>query len=124
MILPTHHAFPIYGVFSGFTQQFVPSTMQFNSIDIVDNEDLLMAIDWINNKTDSNSIIYGGLYFKGWMNTLLKDQRIFEYHNMDFSNNGIYIVLEVAEEVVDEIDSINSPVKLLFSQGVFKIIEK
>jgi hypothetical protein len=64
MILPTHHAFPIYGVFSGFTQQFVPSTMQFNSIDIVDNEDLLMAIDWINNKTDSNSIIYGGLYFK------------------------------------------------------------
>ena len=58
------------------------------------------------------------------MNTLLKDQRIFEYHNTDFSNNGIYIVLEVAEEVVDEIDSINSPVKLLFSQGVFKIIEK
>jgi hypothetical protein len=60
----------------------------------------------------------GGLYFKGWMNILLKDQRIFEYHNMDFSNNGIYIVLEAAEDVVDEIDSINSPGKLLFSQGV------
>jgi hypothetical protein len=59
------------------------------------------------------------------MNTLLKDQRIFEYHNTNFSNNGIYIVLEeVAEEVIDEIDSMNSPVKLLFSQGVFKIIEK
>jgi len=120
MILPTSYAFPIYGLFSGFTQQFVPSTMQFNSIDIVDNEDLLMAIDWINNNTDSNSIIYGGSYFKGWMNTLLKDQRIFEYHNTDFSNNGIYIVLEA----VSEIDSINSPVKLLFSAGVFKIIEK
>jgi hypothetical protein len=42
---------------------------------------------------------------------------------MDFSNNGIYIVLEAAEDIVDEIDSINSPGKLLFSQGV-KIIEK
>lgn len=99
--------------------------MQFNSIDIVDNEDLVMAIDWLNNNTGSDSIIYGSLYFKGWMNTMLKDQRIFEYHHMDFSNHGIYIVLEAAEEVVaDEIDSINSPVKLLFSQGVFKIIEK
>jgi hypothetical protein len=123
MILPINHAFPIYGIFSGFTQQFVPTTMQFNSIDIVDNEDLVMAIDWLNNNTDSDSIIYGGWYFKGWMNTLLKDQRIFEYHNTNFSNNGIYIVLEVAE-VFDEIDSMNSPVKLLFSQGVFKIIEK
>ena len=127
MVLPTSHAFPIYGIFSGFTQQFVPTTMQFNSIDIVDNEDLIMAIDWLNNNTDSNSIIYGGTYFKGWMNTLLKDQRIFEYHNMDFSDNGIYIILEaaeVAEELTDEFDSINSPVKLLFSQGGFKIIEK
>ena len=124
MILPSHDAFPIYGLFSGFTQQFVPTTMQFNSIDIVDNKDLVIAIDWLNNNTDSNSIIYGGLYLKGWMNTLLKDQRIFEYHHMDFSNKGIYIVLEAAEEVADEIYSTNSPVKLLFSQGVFKIIEK
>jgi hypothetical protein len=46
------------------------------------------------------------------------------YHNMDFSNNGIYIVLEATEEIITEFDSINSPLKLLFSQGVFKILEK
>jgi hypothetical protein len=77
MILPTSQAFPIYGLFSVFTQNFVPTTMQFNSIDILDNEDLLVAIDWLNKNTASDSIIYGGFYFKGWMNTLLKDQQIF-----------------------------------------------
>jgi hypothetical protein len=124
MILPTSQAFPIYGLFSVFTQNFVPTTMQFNSIDILDNEDLLVAIDWLNKNTASDSIIYGGFYFKGWMNTLLNEQRIFEYHNMDFSNNGIYILLETVDEVADELDPLNTHVKVLFSQGVFKIIEK
>lgn len=124
MILPTSQAFPIYGLFSAFTQNFVPTTMQFNSIDILDNEDLLMAIDWLNNNTASDSIIYGDLYFRGWMETLLKDQRTFKFdNNMNYSHNGIYILLEAAENLT-EIDLIHSPVKLLFSQGTFKIIEK
>jgi hypothetical protein len=96
MILPTSQAFPIYGLFSAFTQNFVPITMQFNSIDILDNEDLVMAIDWLNNNTASDSIIYGDTHFRGWMETLLKDQRIFKYNNMNYSNNGIYILLEAA----------------------------
>jgi hypothetical protein len=42
---------------------------------------------------------------------------------MNYSDNGIYILLEAAEDL-PKIDFINSPVKLLFSQGAFKIIEK
>ena len=118
MILPSNHAFPIYGLFYGFTQNFVPITMQFNSIDITDNEDLVMTIDWLNNNTDSDSIIYGNVHFKGWMEILLKEQRTFKYNNMNYSNNGIYIIL------ANNINLVNHPVKLLFSQGAFKIIKK
>jgi hypothetical protein len=92
--------------------------MQFNSIDIADNRDLLITIDWLNNNTNSKSIIYGESHLRGWMKTLLKDQRTLKYNYTNFSKNGIYIIL------ADNINSVNHPVKLLFSQGTFKIIEK
>ncbi|HET9807522.1 MAG TPA: hypothetical protein VFP49_11475 [Nitrososphaeraceae archaeon] len=118
MILPNDYAFPIYGIFSYYTQKFVPTTMQFNSIDIADNKDLSIAIDWLNNNTNSKSIIYGDPHLRGWMKTLLKDQRTFKYNYTNFSKNGIYIIL------ADNINLVNHPIKLLFSQGAFKIIEK
>jgi len=118
MILPNDSAFPVYGIFSYYTQKFVPTTMQFNSIDIVDNRDLLTAIDWLNNNTDSKSIIYGDPHLRGWMKTLLKDQRTFKYNYTNFSKNGIYIIFS------DNINLVSHPLKLLFSQGAFKIIEK
>ncbi|HJU58391.1 MAG TPA: hypothetical protein VJ583_01465, partial [Nitrososphaeraceae archaeon] len=68
--------------------------------------------------TKSKSIIYGDAHLRGWMKTLLKDQRTFKYNYLNFSKNGIYIIL------ADNIKLVNYPVKLLFSQGVFKIIEK
>jgi len=52
------------------------------------------------------------------MEILLKEQRTFEYNNMNYSNNGIYIIL------ANNINLVNDPVKLLFSQGAFKIIKK
>ena len=118
MTLPNDSAFPLYGIFSYYTQKFVPTTMQFNSIDIVDNRDLSIAIDWLNNNTNSKSIIYGDPHLRGWMKILLKDQRTFKYNDTNFSKNGIYIIL------ADNINLVNHPVKLLFSQGAFKIIEK
>ena len=118
MILPNDYAFPIYGIFSYYTHNFIPTTMQFNSIDIIDNRDLPIAIDWLNNNTNSKSIIYGDPHLRGWMKTLLKDQRTFQYNYTKFSKNGIYIIL------ADNSDLVNHPVKLLFSQGDFMIIEK
>lgn len=118
MILPYEYAFPIYGIFTEYTHFFVPSTMQFNSIDIVDNRDLSIAIDWLNNHTNPKSIIYGDSYLSGWMKMLLKDKRIFQYNYTKSTGNGIHITL------ANKIDSINEPIKLLFSQGNFRIIEK
>ncbi|MDW3626149.1 MAG: hypothetical protein QOK72_05855 [Nitrososphaeraceae archaeon] len=118
MILPYEYAFPIYGIFTEYTHFFVPSTMQFNSIDIVDNRDLSIAIDWLNNHTNPKSIIYGDSYLSGWMKMLLKDKRIFQYNYTKSTCNGIHITL------ANKIDSINEPIKLLFSQGNFRIIEK
>jgi hypothetical protein len=118
MILPYDYPFPIYGIFAEYTHFFVPSTMQFNSIDIVDNKDLSIAIDWLNNHTNPKSIIYGDSYLSGWMKMLLKDKRIFQYNYTKSTGNGIHITL------ANKIDSINEPIKLLFSQGNFRIIEK
>ena len=118
MILPYEYAFPIYGIFTEYTHFFVPSTMQFNSIDIVDNRDLSIAIDWLNNHTNPKSIIYGDSYLSGWMKMLLKDKRIFQYNYTKSIGNGIHITL------ANKTDSINEPIKLLFSQGNFRIIEK
>lgn len=118
MILPYDYAFPIYGIFAEYTHFFVPSTMQFNSIDIVDNRDLLIVIDWLNNHTNPESIIYGDSYLSGWMKMLLKDNRIFQYNYTKFASNGIQITL------ANKNDSIQEPKKLLFSQGNFRIIDK
>jgi hypothetical protein len=118
MILPYEYAFPIYGIFTEYTHFFVPSTMQFNSIDIVDNRDLSIAIDWLNNHTNPKSIIYGDSYLSGWMKMLLKDKRIFQYNYTKSTGNGIHITL------ANKINLINEPIKLLFSQGNFRIIEK
>jgi hypothetical protein len=117
MILPYDYAFPIYGIFAEYTHFFVPSTMQFNSIDIVDNRDLSIVIDWLNHHTNPKSIIYGDSYLSGWMKILLKDKRIFQYNDAKSASNGIHITL------ANKIDSINEPKKLLFSQGNFRIIE-
>jgi hypothetical protein len=117
MILPYDYAFPIYGIFAEYTQFFVPSTMQFNSIDVVHNRDLSIVIDWLNNHTNPKSIIYGDPYLNGWMKILLKDQRTFQYSYTKSSHNGIHITL------ADKINS-KEPIKLLFSQGNFMIIEK
>ncbi len=117
MSFPYDYAFPIYGIFAEYTQFFVPSTMQFNSIDIVHNRDLSIVIDWLNNHTNPKSIIYGDPYLNGWMKILLKDQRTFQYSYTKSSHNGVHITL------ADKINS-KEPIKLLFSQGNFIIIEK
>jgi hypothetical protein len=117
MIFPYEYAFPIYGMFAEYTKFFVPSTMQFNSIDIVHNRDLSIVIDWLNRHTNLTSIIYGDPYLNGWMKMLLKDQRTFQYSYNKSSHNGIHIIL------ADKID-LKEPIKILFSQGNFMIIEK
>ncbi len=118
IIMPNDYAFPVYGIFSNYINAFVPITMQFNSIDIADNSDLLSTLDWLNNNTSANSIIYGDPHLRGWMETLLKDNRIFKFNDLNFSKNGIHVIM------ADNINLTSHNVKLIFSQGPFKILKK
>jgi hypothetical protein len=118
IIMPNDYAFPVYSIFSNYINAFVPITMQFNSIDIADNSDLLSTLDWLNNNTSANSIIYGDPHLRGWMETLLKDNRIFKFNDLNFSKNGIHVIM------ADNINLTSHNVKLIFSQGPFKILKK
>ena len=118
IIMPIDYAFPVYGIFSNYVHAFVPITMQFNSIDIVDNRDLLYILDWLNNNTSANSIIYGDPHLRGWMETLLNDNRLFNFNDLNFSKNGIHVIM------TDNINLTSHNVKLIFSQGPFKILKK
>ena len=118
IIMPNDYAFPVYSIFSNYINAFVPITMQFNSIDIADNSDLLSTLAWLNNNTSTNSIIYGDPHLRGWMETLLKDNRIFKFNDLNFSKNGIHVIM------ADNINLTNHNVKLIFSQGPFKILKK
>jgi hypothetical protein len=59
-------------------QYYIPLTMQFNSIDVKNNDDLLSAILWINDNTDTNAIIVGEKHLTGWMEIGLKDNRTYQ----------------------------------------------
>ncbi|HET7643666.1 MAG TPA: hypothetical protein VFK40_09170 [Nitrososphaeraceae archaeon] len=118
IIIPIDNAFSVYSIFSNYIHTFVPITMQFNSIDIADNRDLLHTLDWLNNNTSANSIIYGDPHLRGWMKTLLKDNRIYKYNDLNFSKNGIHVIM------ADNINLTNHNVKLIFSQGPFQILKK
>ena len=90
--------------------------MQFNSIDIKDNPDLLITSEWINKNTHPDTKIYGNVYLKGWMKILLKDNRTFDFKNHMWMKKGIYIGNH------NDIMNINQSFTILFSKGNFDII--
>jgi hypothetical protein len=55
--------------------------MQFNSVDIRDNDNLLSAISYINKNTEFNAIIVGEPHWRGFMELYLKDDRIYHFSN-------------------------------------------
>jgi hypothetical protein len=53
--------------------------MQFNSIDVEDNDDLLSTIAWINKNTEQNALIVGESHLRGFMELYLEDERIYHF---------------------------------------------
>ena len=49
--------------------------MQFNVLDIYDNDNLIDLVSWINNNTDPHSLIIGEKHWRGWMEIKLQDER-------------------------------------------------
>ena len=50
-VIPHHSASALYGIIGLHAKNLPPLTMQFNSIDVGDNDDLLSTIAWINKNT-------------------------------------------------------------------------
>lgn len=80
-LMPYDSPFILYGAVRNYITNFAPVTMQFNSLDIQDNENLLLAISEINENTEHNAIIVGEPHWRGFMELYLKDDRIYHYSN-------------------------------------------
>jgi hypothetical protein len=79
-----YDGFSVYGIVGKYIQNFVPLTMQFNSLDISHNDNLIDLISWINKNTDPNSLIIGAKHWRGWMEIKLQDKRVY------LSSDNIY----------------------------------
>jgi hypothetical protein len=68
-----------YGVARSYTEHFVPPSMQFNSLELSDNNKIISAISWINKNTQPNAIIIGEKHWRGFMELYLQDHRTFRF---------------------------------------------
>jgi hypothetical protein len=92
-LLPYDSPFILYSIAQNDIRYFAPPTMQFNSLDIEDNDNLLSVIAYINKNTEHNSIIVGEPHWRGFMELYLKDERT--YH---FSNDPLALATTLKEQ--------------------------
>ncbi len=70
-VMPSGVIFSLPSFFQENTGFIFPLSMNFNSLKIKDNSDLLKSIDWINSNTTSNSAIIGTKHWRGWFSLFL-----------------------------------------------------
>jgi hypothetical protein len=80
-LMPYDSPFILYGAVRNYITYFAPVTMQFNSLDVQDNNNLLSAIAQINENTERNAIIVGEPQWRGFMELYLRDDRIYHFSN-------------------------------------------
>jgi hypothetical protein len=78
-LMPYDSPFILYGIVQNYIRYFAPATMQFNSVDIQDNDNLLSAISYININTERNAFIVGEPHWRGFMELYLKDDRTYHF---------------------------------------------
>jgi hypothetical protein len=87
---PYQHPVSALNIFDNYLESFLPITMQFNSIDITHNENLVSMIAWINQNTERNAVIIGENHWRGWMELKLDKGRSFLYVSaLDDMNSSI-----------------------------------
>jgi hypothetical protein len=74
-VMPYDESFVPYVIAGKYIQGFVPLTMQFNALNIYDNDNLIGLVSWINKNTDPHSLIIGEKHWRGWMEIKLQDER-------------------------------------------------
>jgi hypothetical protein len=79
-IVPTASPYTLwYGLAQTYVGHFVPSSMQFNSVQVSDTKELTTAIAWINKNTPQNSVIIGEKHWRGFMELYLQAHRTFHF---------------------------------------------
>jgi hypothetical protein len=78
-VIPHDSASAVYGIVGVHTKDLPPVTMQFNSIDIEDNDNLLSTIAWINENTEQDSVIVGESHWRGFMELYLENERTYHF---------------------------------------------
>ena len=78
-VIPHHSASALYGIIGLHSRNLPPVTMQFNSIDVEDNDDLLSTIAWINKNTEQDALIVGESHLRGFMELYLEDERTYHF---------------------------------------------
>jgi hypothetical protein len=86
-VMPTNQPFVLYGFTHNNIERFMPLTMQINSVDIRDNQNLISAISWLNNSTEQNAIIIGEKHWRGFMELYLHGNRTF------YSTDNLYFLI-------------------------------
>lgn len=81
IVLPYRNPLILYEMVRGSIGSFEPVSMQFNSVDIKDNQMLVSAIEWMNNNTAPNSTIVGPSHLRGWMEIELNQGRTYHFFN-------------------------------------------
>ncbi len=71
IVIPSGNIYSLPTFFQEHTSFILPNSMNFNSLQINDNPDLLKSIDWINSNTPENSIIIGTKHWRGWFSLFL-----------------------------------------------------
>lgn len=78
-VIPYHSATALYGIIGLHSENLPPLTMQFNSIDVEDNDELLSAIAWINKNTEQDALIVGQNHWRGFMELYLENERTYQF---------------------------------------------
>ena len=78
-VIPHHSASALYGIIGLHSKNLPPVTMQFNSLDVEDNDELLSTIAWINKNTEQDALIVGESHLRGFMELLLEDNRAYHF---------------------------------------------
>jgi hypothetical protein len=108
-VIPHHSASALYGIIGLHSKNLPPVTMQFNSLDVEDNDELLSTIAWINKNTEQDALIVGESHLRGFMELHLEDNRT--YHFSEDPQTFAETLINRGEQVyLIEFNSTSSPI--------------
>jgi hypothetical protein len=111
-------------------EPFGPATMQFNSISIEDNYELLKTISWINENTPKNATLIGEKHWRGWMEIKLQHAKSFVFFSsqlaalqyiQDCESKYCYLLIRSSDSLGPMTEQ--EPIDQVYESKMFKIFK-